>query len=112
MKDAPPQADSIETAAAAETAADSIKTAAARMQDIIEACDLIIRDKNKPALNNCVNYAKECRYRCLAGYNDEDIRMQVLYVLNNMSYWRAPEAKRVRETLKAFVNKGATKWKS
>jgi len=33
----------------------------------------------------------------------EDLRVQLLYVLNNLSHWRHADAAEVRKTLKAFV---------
>lgn len=70
------------------------------MRLLIEAfhsvCQEIFHERGSPALNYAVNYAK-------AGVwmeNGEEIRMQCLYLLNNITHWRGPTAKRCRETLK------------
>ncbi len=48
-----------------------------------------------------LNYAVEyCRAALYMG--GEDLRVQCLYILGNISRWRHPEAKAVRETLKAY----------
>ncbi len=53
-----------------------------------KALRLIIANKQCPALNNCYNYARLAhvylRDRQLA-----DLRTQLLYVVNNMTNWRA-----------------------
>lgn len=71
-------------------------------QAVIDACETIIANKDHRALTNCVHYAKECRYMCLAGYPVKDIKDQVRVVLGNMAYWRGQTAKQVRTTLKAY----------
>jgi hypothetical protein len=71
-------------------------------QEVIDACEVIIANKDHRALTNCVHHAKECRYMCLAGYPTKDVRQQIQYVLRNMAYWRGHTAKQVRTTLKAY----------
>ena len=38
--------------------------------------------------------------------NEEYMRVQALYILNNMTYWRGENAKIVRENLKRIGKKG------
>jgi hypothetical protein len=59
---------------------------------------ILIANKDSKALNYAVNYAK-------AGLSmtGETLRVQCLYVLNNMTHWRGAVAKEVRSTLKNFT---------
>jgi hypothetical protein len=59
---------------------------------------ILIANKDSKALNYAVNYAK-------AGLSmtGETLRVQCLYVLNNMTHWRDPVAKGIRGTLKNFT---------
>ena len=58
----------------------------------------IIKNQNEKSLNYAVNYAKAGF--CQSGH---DLKIQILYVLNNMVSWRGEEAKKVRQTLKQFI---------
>lgn len=60
--------------------------------------ELIVDNKEDKALNYCVNYA-----RIGKDMVGDALKTQCIYVLNNMKYWRGPDSKKVRETLKAFV---------
>ena len=57
-----------------------------------EALEQIMLHKDEKALNYCVNYAK-------VALRDPN-KTQLLYVVSNMTHWRGPIAKEVRETLK------------
>ena len=61
---------------------------------------LIIANKEAKALNYCVNYA-----RAGLSMTDDELRVQCLYVLNNMTHWRGDVAKEVRGVLKEFTNR-------
>ena len=67
--------------------------------EVKEAIQEILKDKEayKTSLNYAVNY-------CAAALSQSghDLAVQCLYILGNISRWRNPEAKRVREVLKAF----------
>ena len=39
------------------------------------------------------------------GLEEEALKTQCLYVLNNIQHWRHPDAKGIRETLKDYVKK-------
>lgn len=66
---------------------------------IREALQAIVDHAEEPALNYAVNYAQYG-----VGLDDsEELRVQCLYVLNNLAYWRGDVAHEVRETLKAYV---------
>jgi hypothetical protein len=61
----------------------------------------------RTVLNDRANYSKTlnfaveyCRAALMMG--GEDLRVQCLYILGNISRWRHPDAKSVRETLKAY----------
>jgi hypothetical protein len=66
--------------------------------EVKEALQCIIANKTAKALNYAVNYAKEGLRQ-----TEESLRVQCLYILENMRAWRGEDAKRVRNTLKAFV---------
>ncbi len=68
-----------------------------------EALQAIVDNEHEPSLNYAVNYAREGLNRDLVG---DTLRIQVLYILNNMSRWHGDLAKEVRATLK---NHGKTK---
>lgn len=70
--------------------------------EVHEAIGVILSDKQAypKSLNWAVNY-------CLAAMSmeGEDLRVQCLYILGNITSWRHPEAPGVRKTLKAFANR-------
>jgi len=59
----------------------------------------VIENKDKPALNYCVNYA-----RAGLRMGGNELRVQILYVLSNMAYWRGEVAKEVRAGLKKYLH--------
>lgn len=65
--------------------------------EIKQALQMIIDNREAKALNYAVNYA-------IAGLQmtGRELKVQVLYVLNNMTHWRGREAKQCRQILKAF----------
>lgn len=67
--------------------------------DVHRAIRTILADKRAypTSLNNAVEY-------CRAGLtmSGEELRVQVLYILNNITGWRAPEAREVRLILRAY----------
>ena len=67
--------------------------------EVKEAIRTILEDKKAYAtsLNYAVNYCQ-----IALGQSGRDLAVQCLYILNNISRWRNPEAKKVREVLKAF----------
>jgi hypothetical protein len=67
-------------------------------QEVHSALRTIIRNGESKALNYCVNYAKAGLYMY-----EEVLRIQCLYVLNNMTHWIGEEAKEVRALLKAYT---------
>ena len=64
----------------------------------------IMHNRDAKALNYCVNYAQ---YGLVllnsAMTSTADMRVQILYVLNNMTHWRGDTAKQVRASLKHHV---------
>jgi hypothetical protein len=65
-----------------------------------EAIALILSDRKAYAtsLNYAVNYC-----RAAQGMTGEELKVQVLYILNNIAAWRHPEARQVRAVLRQFV---------
>lgn len=67
--------------------------------EVKEAIRKILEDKKsyRTSLNYAVNY-------CVAALSQSghELAVQCLYILSNISSWRNPEAKRIREVLKAF----------
>lgn len=73
--------------------------------DVTEALQLIIINSGTPALNHCIKYAQ-----CAAQIDQtsHEFKVQLLYVLNNMTGWRqnkksdttAAEIKECRAVLK------------
>lgn len=64
-----------------------------------EALQTIVDNADAPALNYAVNYAKYG----LHVTDPHELAVQCTYVLNNISHWRHPSARQVRDTLKAYV---------
>ena len=67
--------------------------------EVKEAIQVILDDiaAHSKSLNYAVNYA-----RAAMGMSGEELRVQCLYILGNITHWRHPEAKGVKDTLKAF----------
>lgn len=64
-----------------------------------EAIQTILSDKRAypTSLNYAVDYCKAG-----LGMTGEELRVQCLYILNNISHWKHPEGKEVRRVLKEF----------
>jgi hypothetical protein len=62
-----------------------------------EAIDVILSDKKSyhTSLNYAVNYCRAAK-----GMFGKELEVQILYILNNIQYWRHPQAKEVRTVLK------------
>lgn len=69
-------------------------------EQVKNAIRKILEDEKryKTSLNWAVNY---CRHAL--SLSGEELRVQCLYILNNIQHWRHPSAKDVRATLKAFT---------
>lgn len=65
-----------------------------------EAIQIILSDKAKytTTLNFAIDY---CRASLSMKEDSEEFRTQVLYILANLSHWRHPRAKEVREILRS-----------
>lgn len=64
-----------------------------------EALQSIVNNAEEKSLNWAVNYAAYG----LQLAEGEELRVQCLYVLNNISRWRGELAKEVRQTLKQYT---------
>ena len=64
-----------------------------------EAIQRILEDKKSysTSLNYAVNYCEAA-----LSQSGHELAVQCLYILNNISRWKNPEVRRVREVLKAF----------
>lgn len=73
----------------------------AREREVKAAIRVILSDTDSysKSLNYAVNYCKAVFSQEMSGY---ELKVQCLYILSNISHWRHPEAKRVREVLKKF----------
>lgn len=67
--------------------------------EVQEKIRLILSDTKSynTSLNYAVGYCEAAKH--LTGHA---LKVQCLYILNNISHWRHPEVKSVRQTLKAF----------
>ena len=64
-----------------------------------DAIKIILSDKKK--YNTTLNYAVDyCRAALCMDEDSQEFDTQVLYILNNIQYWRHPKAKEVRQVLK------------
>lgn len=61
-----------------------------------ECCEAIVANKEAKALNWAVNYAEAG----LGMTDPKEIKVQALYILNNMTAWRGDLARDVRVSLK------------
>jgi hypothetical protein len=68
-------------------------------QEVRQAIEKILEDKKSysTSLNYAVGYCRAAKN--LSGYS---LKVQVLYILNNITHWRHEDAKDVRKTLKAY----------
>ena len=73
-------------------------------EEVLSALRIILTDKKSYAtsLNYAVNYVVQG-----LKLKGEALRVQCIYVLNNIQKWRHSEAKEVRKVLKEF-----TKWRA
>ena len=69
-------------------------------QEVYTALQSIVNNAQERSLNWAVNYAKVG-----LGLSGDNLRVQCLYVLGNMTRWRGEEAKKVRNTLKEFTKR-------
>lgn len=70
---------------------------------IATALAVILADRDRPALAYAIGYAQHALDLCNAQGSAKALQVQLLYVLNNITHWRHPEAKQVRTTLREFA---------
>jgi hypothetical protein len=83
-----------------ETALEIGSTLGVVTEEMVQlALHTILRDRKSynTTLNYAVNYVRHA-----TGCTGEELRVQCLYVLNNIPSWRNPQAKDVRKVLKGF----------
>ena len=70
-----------------------------------EAINIILSDTPKytTSLNYAVNYSRAAQM--MSGH---ELAVQCLYILSNITGWRHPSAKTVRETLKKFAKENTS----
>jgi len=69
--------------------------------ELVKACICVILSDEKAynkSLNYAVNYCKAAM--SMTGH---DLAVQCLYILNNITHWRNPAAKEIREVLKIYA---------
>ena len=66
--------------------------------EVHRALEGVLVNRDARAVNWAVNYA-----RAGLGMEGEALRVQCLYILNNITHWRGDTATWVRRTLKAFA---------
>jgi len=71
---------------------------------ISEALETILADEkaHKTSLNYAINYTRQARIMLNHG-EYEAFRTQLLYVLSNITHWRHPKAKEVRQAIRAYL---------
>ncbi len=70
------------------------------LRDFHIACQNVVEYKDEKALNYAVNYAKHG----LTVTTLYEAKVQALYILSNISYWRGDIAKETRAILKRITN--------
>lgn len=67
--------------------------------EVKAAIQKVLEDKKayKTSLNYAVNYCEAA-----LSQSGHELAVQCLYILNNISRWKNPDARKVREVLKAF----------
>lgn len=71
-----------------------------QVRDALETLVVTHHLTNIKALNYAVNYAAVG-----IELEGDELRIQCLYVLNNMSHWRGDDAKKVKAILKAYTKR-------
>lgn len=66
-------------------------------EEVKAAINKILKDRNNRVLNYAINYSLVSLD--MTGY---ELRVQCRYILNNLQYWRNPDAAEVRTILKQF----------
>ena len=76
-----------------------MKTPKPQDHEVADAIRDILEDEKSynTSLNYAVNYC-----RAALRYSGDELRVQCLYILNNISHWRHPDAKRIRGVLKSY----------
>ena len=74
-------------------------------EEVYKALEIILKDKKSynTSLYWAVNYVAQG-----LGMKGYELQVQCLYILGNITKWRHPQAKEVRDVLKKF-SKGASK---
>ena len=93
---------------------DDIYSEEKELMMVTEALQFIVKNEQVPALNYCIGYAQHALFLANIEQSDyssvkEELKTQLLYVLNNMTHWRqdlltspttAAEIKECRAVLK------------
>lgn len=75
------------------------------VEEFHSACQGVLHERASPALNYAVGYARAG----LSMTDPHEVQVQCLYILNNITHWRGPTAKRCRETFKRLAKPAS--WK-
>lgn len=79
------------------------REAGVNVWDVKKALDIMYEDKaaHPKSLNWAINRIIQARLAILAG-DTEELNVRCLYIINDISHWRHPEAKWVRDTIRAY----------
>jgi len=72
-----------------------------KREQVLQAINTILSDKKhyKTTLNWAINYCK-----ATLTMSEQELIVQIPYILNNIIYWRHPDAKEVRRILKDYIS--------
>lgn len=68
------------------------------LKEFRDACETILNIKTKKM--TILDYAKSYAKAGLYMYSADVISIQILYILNNLQYWRGEEARNTKKVLK------------
>jgi hypothetical protein len=71
------------------------------MDEVKKAIVVILKDEKSYCTS--LNYAVAYCSHAMRITDPHEMKVQILYILNNISHWRHPEAKNVRMVLKKFA---------
>lgn len=73
------------------------------LTEVKRAIRVILADKRcyTTSLNYAIGYCQVA-----LRMNEDDLKVQILYILNNITHWRSVDAVDVRKTLRAYIKKG------
>jgi hypothetical protein len=74
-------------------------------KDLYDAVCAILAARSTKTVSWAIGYTEELRKQIRADASDEEIRVQCLYILNNIRHWRGTGSTRARATLLKYATK-------